>query len=258
MNGKSMRHPGMRRTSGLTAAALMGVGTLLGSGGTALANAAPAALSAPQYVEQSNPPQPNSWDSGYQVGLQLGHQAANVDFKHGQTSRAFTKYPTVSGNDPRYVYQTGVLAGTKDGYTEQMESLMGKAVGPVLPFNPVPEHPYYPGPAEKGKPSPSCGWCAPGPNTTNPNTTNPNTTNPNTGGSSTTGPNTTSPNTGGSSTTGPNTTSPNTGGSSTTSPNTNGPDMGGSSTTSPNTNGPDTGGSSTTSPNTTSQSPTGS
>ncbi|MFG2844743.1 hypothetical protein ACGF12_16445 [Kitasatospora sp. NPDC048296] len=205
MNGKIIRHPGMRRASGLTAAALMGVVTLLGSGGTALADAAPTALSAPRYVEQSNPPAPNSFDAGYQVGLQLGKQLANSDFKNGQMSRAFTKYPTVSGNDPSYSYQNGVLQGTKNGYEEEISALIGGAVGPALPSHPSPEHPYYTG--------------------------------PNAGGSTPNSPNTTGPNAGGSTPNSPNTTGPNMGGSTPNSPNTTGPNMGGSTPNSPNTTG---------------------
>ncbi|MFF2145935.1 hypothetical protein [Kitasatospora sp. NPDC058190] len=215
MNGKPIRHPGMRRAGGLTAAALMGVVTLLGSSGTALADAAPATLSAPQYVEQS--PQPNSYDAGYEVGLKLGQQTAHADFQHGQMSRAFSKYPAVRGDDPSYNYQRGVLQGTKDGYTHEINNLLSGKVGPALPQPEqiIPENPYYQGPAEK--PSPGCGSCAHSPNTTGPNM----------------------------------------GGSSPSSPNTTGPNMGGSSPSSPNTTGPNMGGSSPSSPNTTGQSPTG-
>lgn len=134
--------------------------TLLGSSGAALADAAPTTLSAPRYVEQSNPSRPNSYDDGYEVGKQLGKQAADADFKHGQMSRAFLKKPALSSSDPNYNYQDGVLQGTKQGYTNEINKLLGGTVGP--------ENPYYPAPAET--PSPSCGACATSPNTTNPGT----------------------------------------------------------------------------------------
>ncbi|MET8628702.1 hypothetical protein ABZW30_34010 [Kitasatospora sp. NPDC004669] len=184
MTSKPIRRPGVRRVGGLAAAALIGVVTLLTGNGTAFADAASTAPNIPRYVEQATPSQPGGYEAGYMAGLNLGKQMADTDFKHGQMSRAFQNYPTVSGNDPNYNYQRGVLAGIKEEYTREMGGLIYEAVSPALPLNPTPTHPYSP---ETSTP-PSCGSCAPTTPPTSPNTGNPNTTGPSTTGPSTTGP----------------------------------------------------------------------
>ncbi|MET8630236.1 hypothetical protein ABZW30_42115, partial [Kitasatospora sp. NPDC004669] len=112
-------------------------GVLLGGGGTALASTVPTTLhavsAAPnihRYVAQDD--NPRGRDAGYKVGLDLGAKQAISDYKHGQTSRSYAPL-TVSGNDPNYSYLSGVLKGEKDGYSQEMNTILGEKTGPMIP-----------------------------------------------------------------------------------------------------------------------------